>query len=135
MWRRVRIYLFGFGLGLIAVFFLLKNGCKDYNYLPEARILSEIQRYKLDINAYMDCMLKCHDLKVWDVEKLVKTGSVVMKESNPRPPEGTLRDYVLAGTTDSGEKIKMRFQLAPKDSLTKAVALLTPQSATSCNCK
>ncbi len=129
MGRRIRIYLFGFGLGLLAVFFLFKGGCSDYNYLPEDRILAKLASYPLNITPRMECLLKCNNVQIWDVEELLKNGSVNMKASNAR---STPRDYVLEATTDTDKKLSIRFQLA--DSLTTPINLIKPHSATSCQC-
>jgi len=129
MWRRVRIYLFGVGLGLLVVFFLFRDGCGTYNYLPEDRIKAELQRYPLAVSERMQCLLQCNEIREWDVEYLLENGDVRVKDSNPR---ATPRDYVLEGTTDTGKKLSIRFQLA--DSLTTPINIIKPRSATSCEC-
>lgn len=129
MGRRVRIYLFGFGLGLVAVFFMFRGGCNNYNYLPEDRILAELRGQPLNVSERMDCLLKCNDVQEWDIKFLLEEGSINMGESNPR---STPRDYVVEGTTDTGKKLSIRFQSA--DAHTTPVNIIKPHSATSCKC-
>ena len=129
MWRRIRIYGVGFILGLIACFFLFRDGCNEYNYLPEGRILAELSSHPLTPTERMSCLLKCQGVQQWDLEWLLKEGSVVMKESNPRTEP---KDYVVEGTTNEGKKLKIRFQLI--DDTTAPIAIMKPYSGTSCDC-
>ena len=129
MWRRIRIYLFGFGLGLILTFFLFRDGCGKYNYLPEDRILAELREYPLVHTERMNCLLKCQEVQSWDLDFLLNEGSVIMKESQPRTEP---KNYVLEGTSKEGKKLKLRFQL--HNDTTSVIAIMKPYSGTSCNC-
>lgn len=88
MWRRIRIYMFGVGLGLVVTWALVLRNRNADEYLmwtPSERILGDI---RADSNTVLpdnfNCLLDCIEITSLDYENLTHDGKVNYKRSSPR---------------------------------------------------
>jgi len=85
MWRRVRIYFFGFALGIILVWALLVKDRETNHltsWLPAERIMEEMRNdSNLAFTGSLRCMFECHNLNSLDWKQILNEGSVNFSES------------------------------------------------------
>lgn len=86
LWRRVRIYLFGLGLGcLLVYFFLIRGKGRDFGFwLPENRIWEEISRKAIDYSDKGKCERSCYGLTEEQVRTSLLKAHVDFDRSLPR---------------------------------------------------
>ena len=79
-------FLIGFLIGsLFVYFFLFRDHKRDLKgWLPQERIIQEIQKEELTISQLAACQLKCLGLLKEDFEDLIKEGKVKFAESHVR---------------------------------------------------
>lgn len=103
MKRRLRIYGFGFALGLLVAWAMFLRGRNTKNYTawtPNNRILEEIRLDKqLDYTDAFWCELKCLGYSSIDLEALVNDGNVAFDESDV---ESSTKMYRVKLDTDHG---------------------------------
>ncbi len=103
MWRRIRVFMFGVGLGLIVTWALVlrnRNTDEYLKWMPNERILEEI---RIDSNTVLppnfDCLLGCLDVTSLDYEQLTLEGRVNFEKSSPRE---TPKVYLVEHETENG---------------------------------
>lgn len=88
MWRRIRIYLFGVGLGLILTWALVlrnRNMADLLAWTPSERVLNELRADSTLKNpSNLVCFLHCNGVNSLDYEQLFSNGNVLFNESTPR---------------------------------------------------
>jgi hypothetical protein len=88
MKRRLRIYGFGVGLGLLMAWALFLRGRNTKNYTmwtPNNRILEEIRTDPyFSTNDFFWCEMKCLGFTSMDFEELLENGNVVFGESQAK---------------------------------------------------
>lgn len=88
MWRKLRIYLFGVGLGLIVTWALVlrnRNTQELLKWTPENRVMNEIkQDTALVYPRNFECILDCYGLNSLDMERLMEEGDVNFSKSQTR---------------------------------------------------
>ncbi len=88
MWRRIRIYLIGVGLGCILAWALLIRDRSDntFNFwLPEERILTELREDStFTFEGKQKCLYECYGFNSIDWEYFVKNADVDFSKSTPR---------------------------------------------------
>jgi len=131
MGRRIRIFLISVVFGILLSYLLIFQG-KDSNYLGwtvNNRVLEDIKAKPLAVNSKTACLLDCHKIRQWDINKLLDDGEVILSESSPREDP---RKYVLEYDDTDREPFKLFFALE-KDS-SRVIALLFPTDHNACNC-
>ena len=109
--RRVRVYLVGVGMGLIATYFMFNGrGCE---WMPGKRVLSSIEDSQLVISEFRACQMDCYGLSSQDVFNVVERGSVLFSESET---SGSVKNYVVAD-----DKYKITFALNTVDSISQVI--------------
>jgi hypothetical protein len=109
--RRVRVYLVGVGMGLIATYFMFNGrGCE---WMPGKRVLSSIEDSQLVISEFRACQMDCYGLSSQDVFNAVNRGSVLFSESET---SGPIKNYVVAD-----DKCKITFALNTADSISEVL--------------
>ncbi len=101
MWRRVRIYFFGFALGIILVWALLVKDRETNHltsWLPAERIMEEVRNdSNLTFAGSLRCMFECHNLTSLNWKQILEEGSVNFSESEtqvvPRLYKITYEDH------------------------------------------
>lgn len=103
MKRRLRIYGFGFALGLIVAWAMFLRGRNTKNYTawtPNNRILEEIRLdKKLQYSDAFWCEMKCLGFSSIDLDELVNDGNVAFNESDPK---SVTKMYRVKLDTDRG---------------------------------
>ena len=82
-WRRLRIYLVGFGLGLLIVYVFFKD--RELNtWTPQSRVLTTIDSSAVTISKRARCQISCNNFEIEDWRKIHATASVDFSESSPQ---------------------------------------------------
>lgn len=111
MGRRIRVYLVGVGMGLIATYFMFNGrGCE---WMPGKRVLSSIEESQLIISTFRSCQMTCYGLSRKDVFNVLEKGKVNFSESET---SGAIKNYVVANN-----ECKITFALNAADSITEVV--------------
>lgn len=88
MWRRIRIYMFGVGLGLILTWALVlrnRNMADLLAWTPSERVLNELRADSTLKNpSNLACFLQCNGVNSLAYEQLFSNGNVLFSESTPR---------------------------------------------------
>ncbi len=127
--RRLKLYGFGFLLGLLVVSFIYKGkGCK----LPGSIKLEELSLQKLEYTLHGECRMKCRNISEGDVKQLFKSGKVNYDKSEvhgkPCPT------YAVEGKTASGKEL--RVVIADCDTISRVVtAIDLKMENDSCECQ
>lgn len=105
--RRVRVYLIGVGLGLIASFIIFNNrGCE---WMPGNRVMMLIEESLIQVSDFKACQMECYGITKNDVFNLIQNGEVSFSESQT---SGDVKDYIV-----SDDEHKMTFQINMIDSV------------------
>ena len=82
-WRRLKVYLIGFGLGLIIVYVLF--GERDLNnWLPQQRVLTAIDSAVITISERAKCQIKCQELPQNFWQEMSQDAKIDFSESETR---------------------------------------------------
>jgi hypothetical protein len=128
MARRIRIYLFGFILGIIMVVFLYGDKYDTIvGWTPEKRVLKRLKLTEKIISDSMQCILECYHFNDEDWKLLYTVGDVNFTEARTKP----FPIYSVDVTTNSN-KFHLRF--LAKDSLSVLIGFES-QINQNCNCE
>ena len=125
-WRRFRYYGIGVGMGLIIVFFIFNGrGC---SWLPENRVLDDIERGDIFISERVKCELECNEVTKLDVYELFsdRNGDVLFSESKQR---STPKMYMI----QSGDE-RYKLEVIIRDT-TAYIDKLHLKNKERCDCK
>lgn len=126
---RLRIYLFGFLLGILAVKFIFKGraGCK----MPGTLKIEELRSQYLEYSNHATCRMECRHISEEEIKAVLASGSVNYSKSNVQvKPCGT---YAVEGEVDNK---KLRIVVADCDTISKIVTVIDLNMETdSCDCK
>ena len=82
-WRRLKIYLIGFGLGLIIVYIIF--GKRDLDaWMPQQRVLSLIDSVEISLSKKASCQLNCLGMEPAMLDELREVADVDFSESHVR---------------------------------------------------
>lgn len=86
MWRRVRVYFVGVGLGcLLVYFFLIRGKGRDFGFwLPENRVIHEISESNMSYHPKATCELACFSLSHDSIPLWIKQCEVNFSQSLTR---------------------------------------------------
>ena len=86
MARRLRIYFFGFLLGIILVIFLYSDKSDIIvGWTPEKRVLKRLKLTEKVISDSMQCLLDCNNFNQHDWDLLYADGDVNFSEARKKP--------------------------------------------------
>lgn len=106
IWKRVRIYLVGVGIGsLISFVFFKGRGCDAW--MPTNRVTEMLNQNAIIANDTILCKMKNNKIGIGDIKQLMIDGEVNFSESKTK---GNPQIYVLEGENVVGEKYKAYFQ-------------------------
>ena len=130
--RRIRLYLVGFGLGVIICLIMFRGrditGCT-----PTRRVTTMIAATKrLEIDSTMLCKLKCEGIPVDTLRKAVLAGDVDFDASKPRKEPA--HEY-LVKVNVKGKPMSMYFSTNMADSTVKLLIVDPPLNGENCGCK
>jgi hypothetical protein len=106
-WRRLRTYLIGVGLGCFMVYFFFKDRQFDA-WLPEGRVLEQIERSVIQPSSNANCWLRCTALSNDTLMKSLVQGEVDFGESETRREPCPI--YLISSQL-AGEAITYRVEL------------------------
>jgi hypothetical protein len=106
--RRLTLYLFGFGIGALIVWFgLMKNRPDNAltSWLPSQRIIMQLDTNKLVLSKHAECRMHCRGISEEEVKNVIKHGEVNYGKSEvhatPCPK------YAIEGTTRGGHHLRL----------------------------
>ena len=105
--KRLFIYLIGFFLGCVIVYFLLFKD-KNRSFFPSAIVLDTLRAKEIIIEKKAGCILSCYQITHDKIKGLLGDGDVIFSESNPRE---TPKKYVVEIETPGGKEMKLTFEL------------------------
>lgn len=82
-WRRLKIYLIGFGFGLIIVYFMFEDRTLN-TWTPQQRVLTLIDSLNIEVSEKATCQITCLNLKEEQWQQIQQEASVDFSESSPR---------------------------------------------------
>ena len=109
--RRLRVYLVGVLMGLIASYFML--GPRSCEWLPGNRVKSFIAENQIRISDSTLCRMECFGLGKEDVYNLLNYGEVSFSESQT---SGFRKEYVV-----QYDELKVSFLVDMTDSLSEVI--------------
>jgi hypothetical protein len=133
--RRIRLYLIGFGLGLIICWIMFfKNGNRNLSaWFPGSRVTKFIAlSKKLDADSSLICKLKCIGISLDDIRKATETGDVDFGKSNTHKEPDHEYDVKV---TVKGRQMEIYFSENMRDSTARILQIYPPLQAAGCNCK
>lgn len=129
LWRRVRLYMFGFIIGLIGVYFFFGN--RNYKMLTPGMLkLDQLAGQTMQYSDTATCQMKCQSISPEDVKDAMLIGKVNSKKSqdfNVRHPL-----FNFDGTTRKGDTLNiicMQF-----DSITRIIYVHNLAKKDTCKC-
>ena len=105
-WRRLKLYLIGFGIGMLIVSVLFKDrsACK----MPGRLKKEELQSQDLALTDTMKCQMKCRNISVDDVARVMARGSIDYSSSDPqRKPYGI---YAMEYEMDDARELQVMIE-------------------------
>jgi len=91
IWKRLRIYFVGFGLGMLMVYgFFGERACSGCT--PKDIIRKTIITNPFKTSDYMNCKLKCNEISEANLVEFVEKGKIILPESVVKP---MTKEYVF----------------------------------------
>jgi len=129
LYRRFRLYGFGFLIGMLIVSFVYKGkGCQ----LPNSAKMEELSWQKLEYTKHAECRMQCRHITEADIKQVLKTGKVNYGKSDVHhKPYPT---YAIEGISATGKNL--RIIIDDVDSISKVVTTIDlAMEKDSCDCK
>ena len=129
LYRRFRLYGFGFLIGMLMVSMLYKGkGCQ----MPNSAKLEELSYQHIEYTKKADCIMKCRNITDAEIKQVMKSGKVnyTLSDVHHKP----YPTYTIEGPT--GTKLNLRIVIDDLDSISKVLTttdLLFEKD--NCNCK
>lgn len=135
--RRIKLYLFGFGLGLIMCWLLFfRNGeTRDIGgWTPNSRVTKFIEKAKkLEADSSLICKLNCEGITMEEIRKTIgATGEVNFDKSQAQ--KEPCHEYDIQATV-KGKTLEFYFAACTEDSTAKLLYVNPPVSGDKCGCK
>jgi hypothetical protein len=129
-WRRVRLYMFGFIIGLIAVYFMFGGrGCNSLT--PGMLKLNDLaQHTKLKYSDTAICQMNCQQLDTTEVKDAFTYGKVDSKKSQDFHVRHPL--YNFTGKTRNGRDLNIICM--EMDSITRVIYVHDLAKKDTCKC-
>jgi len=129
LWRRVRLYMFGFIIGLIGVYFFFGN--RNYKMLTPGMLkLDQLAGQTIQYSDTASCEMKCQSVGPEEVREAMLVGKVNSKESQDFNVHHPLFNF--NGTTEKGKQLNvicMQF-----DSITRVIYVHDLAKKDTCKC-
>lgn len=134
MWRKLRVYFIGVGLGCVLAWalFLRNRNTKDYlAWTPNERVMAPLRvDGALQKPDNYVCLLKCNNLTSLDMEQLLEKGMVDFSESKPREIP---KMYVVKYELENSREIRVELEFET-DSLATLTQLVVLNENPKCDC-
>ncbi|MEK6614807.1 MAG: DUF4258 domain-containing protein, partial [Bacteroidota bacterium] len=105
--KRIRLYLYGFLIGCVMVYFVLFRGRNRSYWLPENRVKEQLMKGNLVFTRHAQCRMKCRAITEDEVREILKNGNVNFSESHPH--DTPCPSYALDGTTSDKQNVRIVF--------------------------
>lgn len=126
--HRLKYYLIGVGLGIVAVYFMFGKRDFQCSYFPNQRVLNELQGKPLSFTEIAQCQRDCLALDSNDINQFFASADVLFKASDPRKePCG---EYELLVRLPDERDIRARFENCDST----ATVLWFKEEHTECDC-
>ncbi|HXC03993.1 MAG TPA: DUF4258 domain-containing protein, partial [Bacteroidia bacterium] len=106
--RRLQLYLFGFVLGGIIVYFGIMKNRPDgalTSWLPTNRIIMQLDTNKMVLTKHAQCRMLCRGITQEEIKDVIKHGEVNFSKSEvhatPCPK------YAMEGNTKDGQHVRI----------------------------
>jgi len=111
MARRLRVYFFGFLLGIILVIFLYSDKSDIIlGWTPEKRVLKRLKMTEKVISDSMQCILDCNNFNQQDWDLMYSKGDVIFSEARKKP-------YPIYSVNIKNESDVYKLRFLAKDTL------------------
>lgn len=133
--RRIRLYLVGFGLGLIIVWIMFyKNGNRDLSsWFPSNRVLRFISfSKKINADSILLCRLKCEGISLDDIRKASTSGNVHFDKSETHKEPAHEYDVTM---TVKGKALEIYLAENTDDSTSTIIHVYPESIGAKCDCK
>lgn len=120
--RRLRVYLIGVLMGLIATYFIL--GTRSCDWLPGKRVKTFIIENQIKISDFNSCRMACYGLNRIDIFNVLNSGSVSFSDSKT---SGDQKEYII-----EHEGLSVTFAVSMTDSTSEVVQF--HDRSKQCNC-
>ena len=130
--RRLKLYLIGFGIGLVICFILFRNRNLS-DWFPSSHVKNFISlSKKIDADSSLLCKLKCEGISMEDIRKASVDGDVDFGKSNTSKEPAHEYDVTM---TLKGKKLEFYIAENMNDSTAKILMVNPPLNGESCGCK
>ncbi len=129
LWRRVRLYIFGVCIGLIAVYFFF--GSRNYKLLTPGMLkLDQLAGQTIQYSDTATCEMKCQSVSIAEVKEAMLVGKVNSRKSQDFNQHHPLFNF--NGATEKGKQLNvicMQF-----DSITRIIYVHDLAKKDTCKC-
>ena len=131
--QRIRLYLYGFIIGAVLVYFLLFRGKDRTFWLPGNRVKEQVDKSTFSFSEHAKCILECKNITEEEVREVLKNGDVNFSESDthgvPCP------SYAIEGISHN-KKLRILLTVFERDSTAEITTAINLESGKdSCKCK
>ena len=132
-WKRIRLYLFGFIIGCVMVYFMLLRGVNRTYWLPSNRVKEQVDKSSFKFSDHAKCILECKHITEEEVREVLKNGDVNFSESDTRGVP--CPSYAIEGTSHN-KKIRVLVTIFERDSTAEITTAINLEAGKdTCRCK
>jgi hypothetical protein len=129
LWRRIRLYTFGFVIGLIAVYFFF--GSRNYKMLTPGMLkLDQLAGQTIQYSDTAACQMKCQSVSPAEVREAMLVGKVNSKKSQDFNQHRPLFNF--NGNTEKGKQLNVICMQI--DSITRIIYVHDVAKRDTCRC-
>ena len=131
---RMRLFLYGFLIGCVLVYFVLLRGRNRSYWFPKNRVKEQVHKSTFVFSEHAKCILLCKNISTEEVSEILQNGEVNFSESDTHGV--TCPSYALEGKTLNNKYLRVIVTIFEKDStaeITTAVNLEVKKDT--CKCK
>lgn len=132
-WPRIRLYLFGFLVGCVMVYFVLFKGRNRGYWLPENRVKEQLMKGNLVFTEHAKCRMTCRGISEEEVKEILKNGSVNFSESHPH--DTPCPSYALEGTMADKQNVRIVFSSCDTTTTKVVTTIDLGSKQDTCNCR
>ena len=132
-WKRIRLYLFGFIIGCVMVYFMLLRGANRTYWLPNNRVKEQVDKSSFKFSEHAKCILECKRITEEEVREVLKNGDVNFSASDTRGVP--CPSYAIEGTSHN-KKIRVLVTIFERDSTAEITTAINLEAGKdTCRCK
>ena len=132
--KRIRLYIYGFLIGCVMVYFMLFRGNDRSYWLPANRVKEQVNKSTFKYSEHARCKMQCKQINETEVAEILKNGDVNFPESDTRGV--SCPSYAIEGTTSTNKKLRVIVTIFERDSTAEITTAINMESAKdTCKCK